>query len=493
MSFLPTPTIQSIIKKINPVLTIYYCADDMARYSQAPEKLRMVENKFFKSSDLVFTTSHKLYERASRLSNNVFNLPAGVDYNKFHSAFENPSMPKDMQTVKGRVIGYIGAITKVLNFDIIKKLATEFCDATIVFVGPVYIDISNFQEFNNIIFLGEKKHNLIPNYVNCFDVALIPYVVNKFTDSVYSCKLNEYLSMGKVVVSTNLLEVRIFNKENDGVVLIGKDIDGFISNVRRAFYDDKTQCDKRIEIARKNSWNVRFDEIATIINRYLPSAFSGFSSWKSKMILFYKKSHRKLVLRLTFIIVLYLLIFYSPIFGILGEGLIIRDDIKQSDAIVVFSGDGEVDYQNLSYQKRAIDAINIYKSGHASKIYLSSGREQTISDAKIITLFLIDKGVQGENIKVLSAYPNSTYQNVKLVKKMLDEDRVNSIIFITSPYHSLRANLLWKKQAPNIEVINPEVVDTPKNRLLYSIKFENIRVILYEYLSIVYNYLLGRI
>ena len=106
---------------------------------------------------------------------------------------------------------------------------------------------------------------------------------------------------------------------------------------------------------------------------------------------------------------------------------------------------------------------------------------------------MIDKGVQGENIKVLSAYPNSTYQNVKLVKKMLDEDRVNSIIFITSPYHSLRANLLWKKQAPNIEVINPEVVDTPKNRLLYSIKFENIRVILYEYLSIVYNYLLGRI
>ena len=42
-----------------------------------------------------------------------------------------------------------------------------------------------------------------------------------------------------------------------------------------------------------------------------------------------------------------LIIFYSPLFWFIGEQLVARDLPKKSDAIVVFSGDGKVSYQNL--------------------------------------------------------------------------------------------------------------------------------------------------
>jgi uncharacterized SAM-binding protein YcdF (DUF218 family) len=149
-----------------------------------------------------------------------------------------------------------------------------------------------------------------------------------------------------------------------------------------------------------------------------------------------------------------LIIFYSPLFWFMGEQLIARDSPKKSDAIVVFSGDGEVSYQNLSYQNRALDAVGLYKEGYANKIFLSSGREQTIADVDMIKLYLVSQGVPESSIYILEKYPNSTYQNVIMVKESLEKNNIKSILFTTSPYHSRRAVLTWGKNAPNIEVIS---------------------------------------
>ena len=47
ISFLPTPATQGIIRKISPMLTLYYCADDMSRTLMNPGKLRESENIMF--------------------------------------------------------------------------------------------------------------------------------------------------------------------------------------------------------------------------------------------------------------------------------------------------------------------------------------------------------------------------------------------------------------------------------------------------------------
>mgnify|MGYP007000431154 len=72
-----------------------------------------------------------------------------------------------------------------------------------------------------------------------------------------------------------------------------------------------------------------------------------------------------------YISITFTILFYSPLFWYLGDKLIIRDEPVKSEAIVIFSGNGEASYRNPSYQKRALDGINYYKNGYADKIYLT--------------------------------------------------------------------------------------------------------------------------
>jgi len=163
-----------------------------------------------------------------------------------------------------------------------------------------------------------------------------------------------------------------------------------------------------------------------------------------------------------------------------------------SDAIVVFSGDGEVGYFNSSYQKRAKDAVYYYKKGLSNKIILSSGRRQTIKDSELMRLFLIDSGVPKTSIYILDSYPDSTYGNVMAAKKVLSENGISSILFLTSPYHSLRSVLLWGANAPNIRVTTPKS-NINSGNVKNTVNMDDVRIILYEYTSILYNWLRGRI
>ena len=93
---------------------------------------------------------------------------------------------------------------------------------------------------------------------------------------------------------------------------------------------------------------------------------------------------------------------------------------------------------------------------------------QTVK-SQLIRLYLVDKGVKDSNIYVLNSYPNSTYQNVQMVKESLYKENINSVLFLTAPYHSLRSVLTWRKNAPNIEVITHDIrdVSSKNNKLMY--------------------------
>jgi len=252
--------------------------------------------------------------------------------------------------------------------------------------------------------------------------------------------------------------------------------------------------EKRIKIAQENSWESRFKSISEIIKDEISSLEKQPKeiNWKKGFDSYFNLQSKRRRLALTTIVGL-LIIFYSPLFWFLGEQLITSDSPKKSDAIVVFSGDGEASYQNLSYQNRALDAIELYKEGYTDKIFLSSGREQAIADVEMIRLYLVSKGVPEFSIFILEKYPNSTYQNVIMVKESLEKNNIKSILFTTSPYHSRRAVLTWEKNAPNIEVVSFNAVNPLYKGVQWNISLDKIRVIVYEYAAIVHNWLTGRI
>jgi len=497
ISFLPTPLIQSAIKDIDPKLTIYYCANNMAASSLSASKVKAYEDYFFGSVDIVFTAAFAIQHYAEKFSDKVFYFPPGIDFDKFELALENDKdIPSDINKIKKPIIGFIGGLGKAIDEKLLYTLSDQCSSFTIVLIGPKYLNFDTLKSKSNIVFLGEKEHSQLPYYIKEFAVGIVPYLCNDFTEGVYPSKLNEYLAMGVPAVSTNLREVRESKQKYKDSIIIADNDNEFIKAVKLLVLENNNDSykEQRINIAKENSWDSRFNRISEIIKKELIIAKNKqpIINWKSHINAYFNSQLKRIKIVLG-VIFSFLIIIYSPLMLIMGEYLIVRDSPKNTDAIVVFSGDGEVSYQNLSYQNRALDAVSFFKEGYANKVFLSSGREQTISDVEIMRLYLVSKGVPNDSIYILQEYPNSTYKNIIMVKKNLDKENIKSILFLTAPYHSRRSELIWEKNAPDIEIITPNLPGILFTDIHWDIDLDKVRVILYEYMAIVYNWIIGRI
>ena len=56
-----------------------------------------------------------------------------------------------------------------------------------------------------------------------------------------------------------------------------------------------------------------------------------------------------------------------------------------------------------------------------------------------------------------------------------------------------RHTLIWKKVFPELKLFVPEVYDTPRKKIHWGIGVQEMKIIIYEYLALIYNFLLNRI
>ena len=497
ITFLPTPLMHKIIDSFNSSLKIYYCANHMAKGSDESQPLRKWEDLMFKKVNSVFSISSKITERALPFNSNVSFFPPGVDFNKFNKKISNNINLEYFENINGPIVGYIGAITKVLDKELIANIANRLKNVNFIFIGPVLTNINALKKINNIHFLGQKDHDVLPAYIKKFDIGIIPYIVNDFTNSVYCCKLNEYLSMGLPVISTDINEVVLFNKKYK-IIEIAKNKNIFIDKIN-FFLNKQTNelrdelIDKRINVAKENSWENRFKKINLKIQEDLDNFLLNKSSKDYSFKKIYTRSRNKFLSILLIVILFYCTIMYTPLFWIAGDKLVITEPPEKSQAIVIFSGDGESSYENASYQKRSIDALKYLNNNYAESIILSSGRGQTIKEVEVLRALLIDKGVKRESIYIFEQYPKNTYENVIMVRDYLRINKIDKIMFITSPYHSRRSKMIWNKNAPDIDVTIPLVIDSPSRDMQWQSSKDKIKVIIYEYLSILYNWFKQRL
>ena len=495
ITFLPTPVIHRFLdlNKNKFSMLIYYCANHMSEGTKESLPLKEWENKMFSRADMIFSISENITKRSLIYNEEVHFFPPGVDVYKNQNI--NKEILIEFSNIKQPSIGYIGSIGNVFDIDLILYLAKKFDSYCFALIGPVYVNVDKLKDVSNIVFFGPKDHKHIFSYIDKFNIGIIPYIKNTFTDNVYCCKLNEYLLSGIPVISSDINEVLVFNKNNDNIIYVAKSKEEFsnqITNSLNNFNDSMKK--KSINIALKNNWKDRYNDIDKVINNKLKDLGHEETFINYNFINHYKSIRKKFIILSSSALLLFLLIFNSPLFWFLGENLIVRQKPSLSEAIVIFSGDGESTYINQSYQKRALDAINYINKGYSDKLILSSGKGQTINEVVLLQSYLLAKNIVVANqIHIFNEYPSSTYANVLMVGEYLIKNDIKKIGFITSPYHSFRANLIWKKNFPLIDINVLSVIDTPKNEIKWSFKISEIKIILYEYLAILYNFYHGRL
>ncbi|HFA49719.1 MAG TPA: glycosyltransferase family 1 protein [Bacteroidetes bacterium] len=258
--------------EFNPLLNIYTCIDDMTEEEYTAKHGARLEEDAMRKADIAFVTSHNLKKLKKHLNPNTHILHNAVDISIFEKALDGPlPRPKELEGITGKIIGYTGNINEYrLNYPLFKKIATEHSDKTLVIVGPLNSDdyiAHGLDQMPNVVFTGGKDINELPAFLQHFDIAIIPFLLNKLTASIYPLKINEYLAAGKPVVATNFSEdIRTFAKD----IYIADSEEEFVKLINKGLAEDSDErIAQRAATARKNTWEERVREFWEVVEAQL--------------------------------------------------------------------------------------------------------------------------------------------------------------------------------------------------------------------------------
>jgi glycosyltransferase involved in cell wall biosynthesis len=262
------PHFSSIVDFLSEKGVVYYVVDEYSsQVNVDQEMIRNMEKYILERADIVFTVSEKLLESKKKINMNTYISLHGVDIDHFKKAygFTNP-LPDDIAKIPRPIAGFFGLIEDRVDLDLIQFLADSRPDICFVLIGLVAQDISRFQNYQNVFFLGVKPYNNLPSYLACFDVCLMPYKLN--TEMIHSNpkKLREYLAGGKPVVSVRIREVERYRD----LLYIADTYEDFLRSIDLSLAEDgRTMAKARLDEMAFESWPSKVEAICSKISQHI--------------------------------------------------------------------------------------------------------------------------------------------------------------------------------------------------------------------------------
>ncbi|WP_231459343.1 glycosyltransferase [Pedobacter sp. Leaf132] len=253
---------------LKPSLSIYYSRDYMVAVDYWKKHGEVLEPKLIAKSDLCFANSTYLADYCLKYNPKSFYVGQGCDLEDYQNP-ENLYKPNELKSLKGKIIGYVGSLNSLrLDINTIEHIALNYPEYNIVLVGPEdeIFKRSNLHQLKNIYFLGQRPVNLLPSYINAFDVCINPQVINEVTIGNYPRKIDEYLSLGKPVIATATKTMEVFKKH----VYLAKSAKDYIELIQLAFQENSmVKIQNRIEFVSTHTWENSVNEMLSHISSFL--------------------------------------------------------------------------------------------------------------------------------------------------------------------------------------------------------------------------------
>lgn len=267
-----TPMAILFTTALQPELRIYDCMDELSNFKFAPSGLKELENELIKNADVVFTGGNHLYESKKQLglNPNIHSFPSSIDHAHFEKARQLKVQPEDQRHIPHPIIGYYGVIDERMNLELIAQVAQQKPEWQFVFLGPLAkITHEDLPKAANIHYLGMKSYNELPEYLACWDIAMLPFALNDSTKFISPTKTPEYLAAGKPVISTSITDV-VNSYGKDGYVHIADTPEQFVSAITtiRAATDEQ-EFERRIKtdnMLSYNSWDKTWNSMFALVS-----------------------------------------------------------------------------------------------------------------------------------------------------------------------------------------------------------------------------------
>lgn len=264
--FVALPFGAEAVGRLDEQLLIYYVMD---HYPAMPnvyaEYLEELEETMLSRADLIFVTSRNLLEEKRGSKASAVLLPHGVDFQHFHSAVQHDGeMPEELRGLPRPILGFHGVLAPWVDTEILERVSHAFPGASIVLIGPEWIDFPLSKELPNLHRLGMRSYAELPRYAAHFDVGLIPFRQDQLTAYVNPLKLLEYLALGLPVVSTPLPDLASYGD----VLYQASTPDDFVDQVKIALQDrEPMRREQRFALAAQESWEARVNTLDGYIEK----------------------------------------------------------------------------------------------------------------------------------------------------------------------------------------------------------------------------------
>lgn len=268
LSWFVVPHPGAMARRLGEALCVYYCIDDYAAHPGVDAAtIAACDDRLTREADIVFVAPPALLEPKRAVARHVEFAPHGVDYELFARAADPAGpVPAALEGLRHPVIGYFGSLHEWIDFDLLAWLARERPAWTFLLVGKAETGLGGLASLPNVVLAGAQPYATLPDWARAFDVAIIPYRLNRQVLNANPLKLREYLATGKPVVSVANPEIEKFAH----VVRIARDRGDFLAQVEAALGEGAPALAAARQAAvRPHTWDARAAAVIGVVRAAL--------------------------------------------------------------------------------------------------------------------------------------------------------------------------------------------------------------------------------
>jgi glycosyltransferase involved in cell wall biosynthesis len=242
--------------------TVYDWIDDLDVFPYDRKFLERTHERGLKEAQLVVSVARRLHNMAAIARPDALYLPNGVEYDRFSAECINlpDGFDIDPLWMNGKPLaGYFGAMAEWFDYDLLDAVAALRPDWNFLLIGPMHDNSlrdrgRSLLKRPNVRWIGPRDYQELPGYLQLFDAATVPFVINDITLATSPLKLFEYFAGGKPVIATAMPECEAFSE-----VHTARDADEFSRALDRAKVEgeDPRFRDRLRTLGRENSWTKR--------------------------------------------------------------------------------------------------------------------------------------------------------------------------------------------------------------------------------------------
>ncbi|WP_435103111.1 glycosyltransferase [Arhodomonas sp. AD133] len=270
LAYPPAPRLAELARNLRAELVLADLVDDVPALETDPDRRAARVQEYVEilpDCGAVFATSPRLAEAYGEYA------PSGIEFLPNGVGVDDSPPPAAKDKERPRV-GYIGALNRTLDTELVDRVLGDHPEVDFVFIGPLETSAAAFvrnarARHPNCHYLGPKRHGELRRHMAACDVLINVKRADVTTRGNDSIKIYEYLATGRPVVSTSMAPADRLRE----LLHVSDEPEGFSRMLGQALAEDDPQlAQQRRRVALDNAWERRVERIVTRVDELLEDA-----------------------------------------------------------------------------------------------------------------------------------------------------------------------------------------------------------------------------